>query len=1168
MVDGLISKLAINREFPKRKNKQLYLPLTFRLCAIFILEPAIGSHEKRATLRRHIANQIDLPEMKKACLFRQTLLLLTALLVAMPAYNQKKKAEKQEEEETPKHYLDTLSLGLSFRSVGPALTSGRISDFAVHPDDRSVYYVAVSSGGVWKTENAGTTYEPIFDGEGSYSIGCVTLDPNNPNVVWVGTGENNNQRSVAYGDGVYKSEDGGKSWKNTGLKTSEHIGSIIVDPRNSDVVYVAAIGPLWSAGGERGVYKTTDGGETWEAVLTIDEHTGVNDIVMDPRNPDVLYATAFQRRRHVFTYVGGGPGSTIYKTTDGGLNWEKANQGLPGVDLGRIGLGISPANPEVIYAIVEAAQGKGGFYRSTDRGASWEKQSGFNTSGNYYQEIVLHPTDPDVIYAMDTWMHYSVDGGKTFKMVGEKWKHVDNHCMWIDPEDTDYFLVGCDGGIYESFDAGKTWSFKANLPVTQFYKVAVDNDLPFYHIYGGTQDNFSIGGPARTRTAHGIVNSDWFITHGGDGFESQIDPNNPDIVYAQSQYGVLVRYDRASGEETGIQPKPREDEDEYRWNWDAPLAVSEHVDTRLYFAANKLFRSDDRGDSWEVISPDLTRQVDRNQLQVMGRVQSIDAVAKNQSTSPYGTIVAFAESPLNPDLLLVGTDDGFIQITRDGGENWTTVDVNNIQGAPERTYVNALLASQHDENVIYAAFNHHKYGDFRPYLFKSTDGGASWKAIAANLPERGSVYSIAEDHVDPDLLFVGTEFGCFFTVDGCAHWKQIKAGLPTIAVRDLAIQQRENDLVLGTFGRGFYVLDDYSPLREMGEAELQAEARIFPVRDGLVYIESTPWGLPGKAFQGDGFYTAENPPVGATFTYYVKDEVKTRQDQRREKEKELVKEGEDTPYPDYAALEAEMREEEPYLLFTIRDLAGNTVRKLKTDAGKGVKRISWDGRYPSVRPIELKGPAFYNPFGGDDEGILAMPGEYTVSLSRYHEGELTELAGPVRFELKTLGGVTLPAEDREALVAFQREAQQLQRAVSGASDMLQEISNRLRHIEKAVYAVPTPQPELVADLQQIENQLYAIRKEMYGDQVAGRLDQPSPMAPAARINWLTYEMWGSTSAPTETQREALRIADAAFRPILDRIRGLMDEELTALEAKLEEAGAPYTPGRRVEYGEY
>jgi photosystem II stability/assembly factor-like uncharacterized protein len=707
--------------------------------------------------------------------------------------------------------------GLKWRNVGPALTSGRISDFAVNPSNPFEYYVATSAGGVWKTVNAGVTYQPIFDGQGSYSIGCITIDPNNNNVIWVGSGENNNQRSVAYGDGVYKSIDGGKTWKNMGLKTSEHIGKVIVHPENSNIVYVAAIGPLWGKGGERGLYKTYDGGETWKAVLEVDEHTGVNDVVMDPRDPNVLYASTLQRRRHVYTYVGGGPGSGLHKSVDGGTTWEKIQNGLPNEELGRIGLAISPANPEIIYAIVEAANGKGGFFASTNRGARWEKRSSHVTSGNYYQEIIADPVDENTVYSMDTWMAVTHNGGKSFELVGENTKHVDNHCMWINPNNNKHWIVGCDGGIYETFDAAKTWDFKKNLPVTQFYKVAVDNDYPFYNIYGGTQDNFSLGGPSRVLTEHGIRNSEWFITNGGDGFESQIDPNNPNIVYAQSQYGFLVRYDKKSGEKVGIQPKARKGEDAYRFNWDAPLVVSHHVPGRLYFAANKVFRSDDYGNSWEVISEDLSQQIDRNTLKVYDRVVSIDAVMKNGSTSPYGSVVAFSESPLNKNLLAAGTDDGLIHISEDGGESWRKI--SGISGAPNQSYVNSVFLSKHDENVIYVAFNHHKYGDFKPYIFKSSNKGENWKAIQSNLPERGSVYAIEEDHMDKDLLFVGTEFGAFFSPDQGQHWKQLKAGLPTIAVRDIAIQEREGDLVLGTFGRGFYVMDDYSALRSIENAE-------------------------------------------------------------------------------------------------------------------------------------------------------------------------------------------------------------------------------------------------------------------------------------------------------------------------------------------------------------
>ena len=617
-------------------------------------------------------------------------------------------------------YSEATFQGLKFRSIGPALTSGRIGDLAVHPDKNGTYYAAVSSGGVWKTVNAGTTWSPVFDTQGSYSIGCITMDPNNPQVLWVGTGENNSQRSVGYGDGVYKTLDGGNSWKNVGLKESEHIGMIWIDPRNSQLVFVAAQGPLWSAGDERGLYKTEDGGETWEKVLAISSNTGISEVLAEPGAPDTMYAVAYQRRRKVWTLLDGGPESGIYKSVDGGNSWNELTNGIPKSDKGRIGLAISPANPSVVYAVIEAAGEEGGFFKSTDRGQTWKKQSSYVTgSPQYYQELIADPVDVSRVYALDTYLMVSEDSGKTFSRLDGDNKHVDNHALWIDPDNNNYLLAGCDGGIYESWDRGENWHFKSNLPVTQFYRVATDNDLPFYNVYGGTQDNYSLGGPSRTTNVHGIANSDWLVTKGGDGFESQVDPDNPDIIYAQSQNGHLARFDKKSGERITIQPQPGENEEPLRWNWNSPLLISPHSGTRIYFACQKLFRSDDRGDSWRAVSGDLSRNLDRNRLPIMGRVQGVDSVAKNSSTSFYGAIVSLAESPLKEGLLIAGTDDGLIQVTANEGKNWTKLE--SFPGVPDRTYVSELEASFHDQNVIYAAFDNHKDGDFKPYLLKSTD---------------------------------------------------------------------------------------------------------------------------------------------------------------------------------------------------------------------------------------------------------------------------------------------------------------------------------------------------------------------------------------------------------------------------------------------------------------
>ncbi len=1049
--------------------------------------------------------------------------------------------------------------GLKLRGIGPAFTSGRIGDIAVHPQNRSIYFVAVASGGVWKTINSGTTWQPVFDQQGSYSIGCVTIDPNNPLVVWVGSGENNSQRSVSYGDGVYKSLDGGKTWKNVGLKNSEHIGKIVIDPRNSNVVYVAAQGPLWNDGGDRGLYKTTDGGQTWNRILHVSDKTGVTDLVYDPRNPDVLIAASYQRRRHVWTLIDGGPESGIYKSTDAGATWRQIKNGLPSEELGRIGLAISPANPNFVYAIIEAANDSSGFFRSVDIGENWEKRSRYlSGSPQYYQEIVCDPKEVGRVYSLDTWMMVTDDGGKTFRQVGEKYKHVDNHALWIDPNDTDYLLPGCDGGVYESFDRGATWHFKANLPVTQFYRVSVDNAFPFYNVYGGTQDNFSLGGPSRNITMHGIANADWFITLGGDGFKTQVDPEDPNIVYSQLQYGVLVRFDKKSGERILIQPQPGKGEEALRWNWDSALIISPHSHTRLYFAANKIFRSDDRGNTWRAASPDLTRRLDRNQLKVMGKIQRIDAVAKNASTSFFGNIISLSESPLQEGLIYAGTDDGLIQVTSDGGATWQKYD--KFLGVPEMTYVSCLAASQHDANTVYAAFENHKNGDFKPYLLKSKDRGKTWESIAGNLPERGSVYALVEDHVKSDLLFAGTEFGVFFTVDGGKKWIQLKGGMPIIAVRDLAIQQRENDLAIATFGRGFYILDDYTPLRQITPMLLESEANLFPVKKTWMYIESVPLGLRGKAFQGDSYFTAPNPPFGAVFTFYLKDEMKSRKQKRLEDEKKVEEQGGVPPYPKWDELRAEEREEKPAIILTIKDAEGNVVRRLNGGTSAGMQRVVWDLRFPPSNPASLESPPD-NPFVDPPVGPMVVPGNYTVTLSKRVDGVETQLGAPQTFEAVPLGIASLPAEDRKGLLAFQRKTARLQRAVLGAGQTASETQKRFDYIEKALQNTPEADPALIAEVRALETRLKDLQTKLSGDRLIQRYNEPTPPAIIDRVQDIVGGHWTSTSVATQTFQDGYQIAADEFSAVLENLRILIEVDLAKLEEKLEQINAPWTPGR-------
>lgn len=1083
-------------------------------------------------------------------------LLILSLAITLGLSAQKKKTETPE----PLYKSSDVS-GLQMRSIGPALTSGRIIDIAVQPENPFEYYVAVASGGVWKTSNSGNTYTPIFDTQASYSIGCVSIAPSNPSVVWVGTGENNNQRSVAYGDGVYKSIDGGKSWKNMGLKSSEHIGKIIIHPEDENTVYVAAYGPLWNAGGERGVYRTSDGGESWELLLEISKHTGISDMAMDPRDPNVIYAAAHQRRRHVWTYIDGGPESGIHKTIDGGKTWKKLENGLPKNDMGRIGLAIAPANPDVVYAIIKATE-NGGFYRSSDRGGSWKKMSDYQTSGNYYQEIVCDPYDTDKVFSLSTWLHHTEDGGKTFKKTGEKHKHVDNHAMWIDPKNTDHWIVGCDGGVYETWDHATNWHYKPNLPVTQFYKVAVDNAEPFYNVYGGTQDNNTLGGPSRTIKKSGIDNRDWIITNGGDGFEPQIDPKDENIVYGQAQYGWLVRYDKKSGERVGIQPQPKEGEKPYRWNWDAPLLISPHNNKRLYFCANRVFKSDNQGDSWETISEDLSRGIDRNTLKVMDRVWGIDAVMKNMSTSIYGNIVAFDESPVKEGLLYAGTDDGLIHVNNANG-SWLQYD--GVPGVPSRTYVNALVASQHDESRVYAAFNNHKNGDFKPYLYRSDNKGASWVNIAGNLPERGSVYSIAEDHEDPNLLFAGTEFGLFYTIDGGKEWTQLKAGIPTIAVRDIALQRRENDVVVATFGRGFYILDDYSPLRELSKELKEKEAHIFSIKDGLSYIESNPLGLREQGSQGEAYYWAMNPPYGATFTYYVKEKPKTLKEQRQEEEKEKRKNNGDVSYPSFTEIRAEANEDKPFHLFIIKDSDGNEVRKIKQKVKKGINRVTWNYRFTTTSPIKLK-KSKPGRYSGADDGMMALPGDYTVELHQSVNGELKQLVGPTPFKVTRLNNTTMPASDMDALLAFQKSVGELRRSIAGSSAQLGETEKRMKFIKQAIVEYPGVPLTMTEELNKAHQKFLALKIQLWGDSDVAKHQFETPNSISSKIGNVVWNSFGSSAAPSGTQKmlyESASKEHGAFRAELEALMNTIE----GLEKELEKYGTPYVPGRDSDWKE-
>jgi photosystem II stability/assembly factor-like uncharacterized protein len=1073
--------------------------------------------------------------------------------------------------------------GLRLRSIGPATTSGRVAAFAVDPNDRKNYYVASASGGVWKTTNAGTTYTPVFDNYGSYSIGAIAMDPKNTAAVWVGTGENNSQRSVSFGDGIYKSEDAGRTFHNLGLKASEHIGKILIDPRNSDVVYVAAQGPLWGPGGDRGLYKTTDGGKTFKAVLAPSVHTGVTDVVMDPENPDVLFAAAYQRERKTWTLIDGGPESGLYKSTDAGVTWNRVRSGLPMGDIGRIGLAWSQADPRILYATVEAAERRGGIFRSTDRGATWERRNEFDTGAMYYANVVIDPKNPERIFVMNVNIMTSDDGGTTLRALGSRSKHVDNHALWIDPKETDYYLVGCDGGVYESFDRGNNWVFKGNLPVTQFYDVVADTNAPFYNVYGGTQDNYSLGGPARTRNANGIVNADWFVTQGGDGFHSAVDWQDPNTVYAESQDGGLIRFDRHTGERMGIVPQPGKGEPPLRWNWDSPVIVSPHSHTRIYFAANKLFRSDDRGDSWKAISGELSRAVDRNKLPIMGKVWGPDAVSKNASTAFYGNASAVSESAKKEGVLIVGTDDGVVNITEDGGKNWRRIE--KFTGVPDMTYINRVLASGHDANTFFVAFDNHKNEDFAPYLLKTVDGGRNWTSIKGDLPERGPIWAIAEDPANANLLFVGTEYGLFFSNNGGQKWLRLQGGLPTIAVADLTVQKQMDDLVLATFGRGFYVLDDYSPLRTATAEALDKEAALFPVKNTMMFLEASPIGGRGKGFQGENYFAAQNPPVGATITYYLKTAVQTKKQKRQQAERAADRGGANAQppaYPTVDELRAEEEEEAAVVILTVTDAEGHVMRRVDGPATPGIHRVVWDLRCPAANVGAGPGGggggggrggggggggAAAPPAGGEESafrapgGPFVMPGEYKVSLARRADGKTTELAGPVSFTVTAEGVQQMAPEDRAALVAFQQKVARLQNAVTGTLEVATATEQRLGVIQRALEETPGSTPKMREDTRALTKRLNELLLALRGDTVAREHNEQSAASISELVGSVSGELRASTAKPTQTQLDTYKLAAEEFAPVLEKLRALVTVDLANLEKQLDAIGAPHTPGR-------
>ncbi len=1051
---------------------------------------------------------------------------------------------------------DKTFAGLKLRGIGPAFMSGRIADIAINPSDPSQWYVAVGSGGVWKTDNASTTWKPIFDDQPTYSIGCVTIDPNNHSVIWVGTGENVGGRHMGYGDGVYRSADGGASWENMGLKESNHISKIIVHPDNSDILWVAAQGPLWYKGGERGLYKTSDGGKKWKKVLGDDEWVGVTDILIDPRNPDQLYAATWQRHRNVAAYMGGGPGSGIHRSSDGGETWEKLSNGLPKSNMAKIGLAISPQKPDVIYAAIELDRRTGGVYRSANRGSSWTKQSDAvsgATGPHYYQELYASPHQFDRLYLVDVRMQVSNDGGKTFTRMKEQFKHSDNHALAFRLDDPDYLLVGTDGGIYESFDLAENWRYVANLPLTQFYKVAVDDAEPFYNIYGGTQDNSTQGGPSRTTWTLGIDNSDWYLTLGADGHQPATEPGNPDIVYSESQQGGLSRIDITTGEIVLIQPQPEAGENYERFNWDSPILVSPHSPTRLYFASQRVWRSDNRGDSWTAISGDLTRNQERVTLPIMGQTWSWDSPWDVSAMSNYNTITSLAESPLQEGLIYAGNDDGLINVTEDGGQSWRKIEVGKLPGVPATAFVNDIKADLYDANTVYVALDNHKFGDLNPYLLKSTDKGKSWRSIKGNIPARTLVWRVVQDHVNSNLLFAATEFGIYFTVDGGTKWVKLTGGVPTISFRDLAIQRRENDLVGASFGRGFYIFDDYSVLRSVSENQLKQEATLFPVRKTWWYIERRLGVIDGASH-----YRAPNPPYGAVFTYYLKEEIKTQKALREEKEKNQTKTKQAVTFPGWDKIEAERRQEEPLIWLTVQDNEGNVVRRLKAANKTGFHRIAWDLRLPPTDAVQNDAD-----LSRGQSGAMVAPGNYTVTLSKQVDGNVTNLSEPVPFVVEQLFKGALAGADPKETAAFWKETERLNKSTSAASTVLAKALQRVTLLQKLLIRTVSAPGNLDSELHRIKQTLLALDEQLNGNRSKRQIGEKIKPTIARRQSVTARGTVNSTYGPTPLHKRNLEIAATEFQELKKNLDIIINQDIPKIEDALKAAGAPWIDGQPI-----
>ena len=1024
--------------------------------------------------------------------------------------------------------------GLKFREIGPAIMGGRIDDFAVVESDPRIIYVGTASAGVFKTVNGGITWEPIFADQTTSTIGDIALAPSDPSIVWIGSGEPNNRQSSSWGNGVYKSMDAGHTWTNMGLKDTQSIGRVVIHPADPNIVYVAALGHLWGPNKERGVFKTADGGATWTQSLYINDDTGVSDIAIDPQSPNTLYATAYERRRTVFGYNGGGPDGGVYKTTDAGAHWTKLTKGLPeGGDYGRLAVDIYRRNPNIVYLLVEHGKG-GGIYRSEDKGFSWAKMSDTNPRPSYYSQVRIDPNNEQRVWALGAPLYYTEDGGRTFRQ--DRWPkiHSDFHALWIDPANSDHMILGGDGGITMTGDGGRNWDYVNTIPLGQFYEIGFDMQKP-YHLCGGLQDNNAWCGPSATTYARGPTNDEWVQVGGGDGFYAQIDHTDPNIVYTESQDGNVLRRDLRTGEQRSI--RPLEDNDKaprYRFQWNSPIVTSAHDAKTLYYGGNYLFKSTDRGDAWQRLGPDLTTGVDRDSLPILGKVPGKETLSRHDGVQQFPCITTISESPMRAGLIWVGTDDGNVQVTRDDGKTWTNV-AGKVPGVKKGAYVSRVVASRHNEGTAYVSFDNHRNDDFSVYLYVTTNYGESWTRITNGIPqEAGTVHVVREHPRNANLLFAGTEFGLFVSFDRGSTWERMKNGLPTVPVDDIAIHPRENDLILATHGRSIWIMDDITPLEEMSDSVTGADLHLFDTRPGIE------WRLFNhKGFTGAKDFVAANPPYGVILDYYLRAKIEGRNPVK----------------------------------ITIADQAGNKIRKIDAPGDAGIIRIAWDLRYdaaaapppplPGAEPAETPGGPGAGGGGGGfgfggGRGPTVDPGTYTVTIEA--AGKTVSKSVTVEEDPRVNMTPEERAQRRQAiakLYTMAKEADEGRRKIVALRTSLTSLTDAWKKAGAAEVPenVKKTAADLLANVKEVVGTFEMDREGGLGNAGPPLKYTPPPMN--QKITRLMFSIDGYAGAPTARQVADIEASSTELQEGMTAVRKLTGDDLTRLNKMMAEAGIPY-----------